>query len=269
MEYIERMESRGRSVLGEVKVHDNAAAFAPRREIPRTPPRLFHHQPLKPASPTVSASVKPGERDSGPRLHGKSSANPSKLGEGGCENDPPANRGSPFNQRGAQAPCFTPRKSLARSPPRPITPTTPNNAPPPTRFEIPRTPLAIKPVSPPQRKVEVHQLPRVESRTSQIQPAPAQKEPAPPKPVSPPIITADKGEKRGVGLLPEGLVCTENDLAFLQHVETIQQHQRLQGELSELDKAVKTAAQEKEQLSHQAQKIQTDVKQMVRNFFDH
>ena len=35
-------------------------------------------------------------------------------------------------------------------------------------------------------------------------------------------------EKRGVGLLPEGLVCTENDLAFLQHVETIQQHQRLQ-----------------------------------------
>ncbi|CAI8021558.1 hypothetical protein GBAR_LOCUS12769 [Geodia barretti] len=191
MEYIERMESRGRSVLGEVKVHDNAAAFAPRREIPRTPPRLFHHQPLKPASPTVSASVKPGERDSGPRLHGKSSANPSKLGEGGCENDPPANRGSPFNQRGAQAPCFTPRKSLARSPPRPITPTTPNNAPPPTRFEIPRTPLAIKPVSPPQRKVEVHQLPRVESRTSQIQPAPAQKEPAPPKPVSPPIITAD------------------------------------------------------------------------------
>ena len=37
-----------------------------------------------------------------------------------------------------------------------------------------------------------------------------------------------EGEKRGVGLLPEGLVCTENDLAFLQHVETIQQHQRLQ-----------------------------------------
>ena len=30
---------------------------------------------------------------------------------------------------------------------------------------------------------------------------------------------------------------------------------------------MKTAAQEKEQLSHQAQKIQTDVRQMVRHFF--
>jgi chromosome segregation ATPase len=67
-------------------------------------------------------------------------------------------------------------------------------------------------------------------------------------------------------LLPDGLVCTENDLAFLQCMETVQQQRQLQRELSGLDKAVKTAAQEKEQLSHQAQKIQADVRQMKEKY---
>ena len=83
--------------------------------------------------------------------------------------------------------------------------------------------------------------------------------------------------------LPEGLVCTENDQAFLQQKKRDQEQRQLQvranssrpagggylmnhsqRQLVGLDKALRTASEEKEQLQHEAEKIETDLRKMVR-----
>ena len=86
-----------------------------------------------------------------------------------------------------------------------------------------------------------------------------------------------------VGL--SGLVCTEEDLAYLQRRKHVKQYEQLQVlmvipslhvsrdecgplqlEKAHLHKSLKNAAEQKEQLQHEAMKIDSDVERMVKQF---
>lgn len=84
---------------GSSRVGSSGDVFAPRREIPRTPPRVRQEARV----------------DVGPGPVSKNVATTSTLVED-RENIPP-DWSSPSNHRKVQAPCFTPSRSLVRSPP--------------------------------------------------------------------------------------------------------------------------------------------------------
>lgn len=75
---------------------------------------------------------------------------------------------------------------------------------------------------------------------------------------SPPLSAAT--DPVSVGL--SGLVCTEEDLAFLQRRKHVKQYEQLQLEKAHLHKSLKNAAEQKEQLQHEAMKIDSDVERM-------
>ena len=206
---------KSRSVLQQ-QLNDDEAFF-PRREIPRTPPRAT--TPRRDAAPVTPLS---------PRGN---LTTPAKINfPGDLENCPPG----PSDQKKVQATCFTPSKSLARSPLKImvkiqllhfhwqifdeiLTPYPPqDNVPQPPQWEIPRTPTTKNPSPPPPLQSP---LAHNESGTSQI---------VPPKTPGQPLLPHCPAESEAELRLPQGLVCTDTDLAYLQRLENLKKHDQLQ-----------------------------------------
>ena len=124
-----------------LQVKDDAEAFAPRREIPRTPPQPLKYRQNHESSstctpvaarqtpkPTDVKTPKPTDvktPDATPQSSRKAVSlqiptTPLQSGED-LENIPP--QGVTPHSRKVQAPCFTPRRTLARSPPHTPRPT--------------------------------------------------------------------------------------------------------------------------------------------------
>lgn len=185
-----------RAALQEV----NEEGFIPRREIPRTPPRVNK-------SPPPGRDIDATENDDPDR---NIVVTPVSKAKGNRENFPP-DWLSPSDQKKVQATCFTPSSSLARSPPqKKFYPHDPQiDVPPVPRWEIPRSPITIKHSSP------TPSLSHNQSGTSQNQPKNIPQNAIRPKP--------------GMGMsLPHGLVCTEADIAYINRMKTSQQHNNLQ-----------------------------------------
>ena len=95
-----------------LQVKNDFEAFVPRREIPRTPPRV--KPPRTPNEQHRTPVQDSPESKSGDGGRDKISVTPLKSKEN-RENIPPGLEVQ--NDRRVQAPCFTPCRTLSRSPP--------------------------------------------------------------------------------------------------------------------------------------------------------